>query len=485
MTSPRSSPRCGRGGSLRFGFLRSNAVRNLAGVSGANLLARLISLTTLGYSARTLGPELYGQVGYATAIVAYASILLSPGMMTWGVRTIAGDRKRAPEVLSTINGLQLMLALLALAVVVGWTWVDPTAARARPVVLACAVQLFATALSVDWVFNACDLARVPAILGVVGTIVGVVGLLSFVHGPDDVLVVAVLPGVAALTTTAIAIALMRRATGVWFVLPPGKVWVESLRESLPLGATVALIVVLRHLNTFAIGHYMGNTQVGVYTAAFRLWELAAIIPGMLSTVFLPRIARAAREGEGPAVASSMGAVLTVTGLFLAAATFAEAPWIVQTLYGPTYSESVPILRWLGVGISVNFAVSAASITLISTGQETVIRRVVLSSAVLSALLVPTLVPRFGPQGSAATILILDVCGTLVAARAWTGATGGAMWRVIAWGTVAAMVVAGTSLLLQSVDAPLWLRIVVQVPIAVGLIALVLRPIRAWFPANDL
>ena len=471
---------------MATGLLRSNALRNLASVAGANVLARLISLTTLGYAARVLGPALYGQVGYATAVAAYASILLSPGLMTWGVRTIAGDRQRAPEVLSTINGLQLMLALVATGCVVAWTVVDPTAAAARPVVLAATVQLFATALGVDWVFNACELARIPALLGVVTTALGVGGLLLLVHGPQDVVVVAALPGATLLVTTGVATYLLRRTTGVWFVWPNASAWGRSLRESLPLGATVATIIVLRHLNTFAIGHYMGTTQVGVYTAAFRLWELATILPGMLSTVFLPRIARAAREGGPSHVPAGFGAVLTVTGLLLAAATFAEAPWIIQTLYGNAYAESVPVLRWLGLGIAANFAVSAASTTLLSTGQDAVIRRVVLTSVVVSAVAVPLLVPRLGPQGSAITILCLDTAGTLVAARAWTRACGGpAMWGVIARGAVAAVLVAGASLLLQSWGAALWLRVLLQVPLALGLTAMALRPVRPWLASTDL
>lgn len=62
--------------------------KTLPSVAGARVFSIALGPATLGYAARPLGPELYGMCGVAAAAVAYVSIVLSPGLTTWGTRTI-------------------------------------------------------------------------------------------------------------------------------------------------------------------------------------------------------------------------------------------------------------------------------------------------------------------------------------------------------------------------------------------------------------
>src|SRR5512144_1786795 len=83
---------------------------NLSAVLVAKGVSFLAGLVTLGYAARTLGPEHYGMWSFATALTAYATLLLAPGLMTWGTRKVAQQREHAGRILVAVNLTQLILA---------------------------------------------------------------------------------------------------------------------------------------------------------------------------------------------------------------------------------------------------------------------------------------------------------------------------------------------------------------------------------------
>ena len=59
---------------------RSSFLLNLFSVGGASIVSKLIGLIIIGYPARILGPESFGMIGFGTSLVAYASILIIPGI---------------------------------------------------------------------------------------------------------------------------------------------------------------------------------------------------------------------------------------------------------------------------------------------------------------------------------------------------------------------------------------------------------------------
>ena len=90
-------------------LLTSRFGRNLSALVGARLITILAGLATLGYAARTLGPNLYGNCAFAAAVAAYASALF-PGLATWGTRTIARNRHDAGLTLTVVNLTQFVFA---------------------------------------------------------------------------------------------------------------------------------------------------------------------------------------------------------------------------------------------------------------------------------------------------------------------------------------------------------------------------------------
>jgi O-antigen/teichoic acid export membrane protein len=441
---------------------RSSVFINLLSVSGATVAGRLISLVVLGYPARVLGPEKFGMIGFGLSVTAYANILLSPGLVVWGTRAVARDRSRAGEILVTVRFIQLLLASLSYGALATYCWCFLKSSEERGVVLLCGLALFNAALSVDWVFNGLELMRVPASLGVVTALVNVAGLLVFVHSPKDIYHCALVAPAAVFINILLGYSLLvRRVRPAWPGLRATK---AAAVASLPLGVTMALIVVLHYANNFIVKAYLGSAALGIFLAAYRLVELASTLPGLVSTVFLPRLARLALEDAAAAQrqARQFALLLIVAGAFVAALTWVEAPAIVSVLYGTRYLTAVALLRLMAVAVFFNFAICGYTNAMISYGKDHVMMLAVAVSTVVSVGGGLLLVPRLGTTGAALVIAGIDLSGWLVSLPCYHRTIGSLHFK--AW--MRPLLGAAATVLLSSVLQKAGVPFLARVPLAV-------------------
>jgi len=432
-------------------LLRCSTLARLGSVAAATAVSKLLTLASLAYAARALGPESWGLVGSALAAVAYASVLLSPGLMTWGTREIARDRRRAPASLVVVNLTQIAMACVAFCLVAGLgrAWLDEPTARA--VLLVSAAALFAQAFSVDWVFDGLERADVPVGLQVVVSALRLAAVVRLCHTPADVLVyAALLPLSVGLQAFAGYLLLYR---GGWFrPLWPGLSRLrQGLRAAWPLGVTMALFVLVHNANTLLVQAIHGSHAAGQYLAALRFVEMASVLPGVLGTVFRPRLARlcsadaalAARETRLYARAHLLG------GWLLAALVFAEAPRIIGWVYGEQYAAAAPLLRIFSLAVLANYLVCGSTNCLVAFGLDRVVLRAMTVSGAVSVAAGLALTPWWGTPGAALGASLIHPVGWLVALGEYRRTVGSIEWRAWKRPCAAAAAVVALSWLLES------------------------------------
>lgn len=423
-------------------------------------MSRAIGLVALGYPARILGPENFGLVGLGTTLAAYASILLSPGLLTWGMRAVARDRARAGEYLVIVNATQIVLACLSYSALVAYSLLFLPIELERLVVLVCGLTLFNAALSVDWVFNGLELMRVPAWIGTVTATLTVVALFSLVHSPQDILVYAALGPAVSLTSIAISYGVLLRRGRVRLIMPGPGAFRQTLLDSLPLGVMAALVVILHYANNLIVQAYLGTLTLGVFLAAFRLLELTIIVPSVLAAVFLPRLARFVVTNTGAAVrdARVFAQVHMIAAFFIAALMFAEAPTIIDIVYGSKYIGAIELLRVMAVAVIFNYAICGYTNCLISFGRDRVMVMVVVVSAVVAVGGGLWLVPRIGALGAALVVAGIDFSGWLVSLPFYRRTIGTLQFEIWLRPMLGGLCVTVTCLLLQVVGMPFWIRV---------------------------
>jgi O-antigen/teichoic acid export membrane protein len=440
-------------------LLRCAAVARLGAVAAATAISKLLTLASLAYAARVLGPESWGLVGAALAAVAYASVLLAPGLMTWGTREIARDRRRARSSLLIVNLTQLVMAGVAFCALAGFglAFLDQPA---RAVLLLSAAALLAQAVSVDWVFDGIERAEVPVGLQLAVSALRLAAVVGLCRSAADVLLyAAILPGSLGLQALGGYVLLYRR--GCFRPQWPGLARLrQGLRAAWPLGVTMALFLLAHNASTLLVQAFHGAHAAGQYLAALRLVEMASVLPGVLGTVFRPRLSRvcwadaalAARETRLYARAHLLA------GWLLAPLTFAEAPRIIGCIYGEQYAAAAPLLRIFSLAVLANYLVCGSTNCLVAFGRDRVMLRAMALSGAVSMGAGLALTPGWGTAGAALAASLIHPVGWLAALGDYRRTVGALEWSRWRRPCGAAAAVAGGSWLLESQGVPAVWRI---------------------------
>lgn len=437
----------------------SHVYGNAFWVTAALVFNKLLGLAMLGYAARKLGTAGYGLAGWGVSVAAYAGIVVSPGLVTWGSRAVARDRVSAGRMLVAVNGTQIVLATIAYSAVAFFALFFLESAAHRTIVLLSALALFNTALSADWVIAGLERMRITAILNMVSGILMAASLLLFVRSPADVYTYPVLRIAVDFTIIAGGYFALLWVLGVKPSVPSRFEIKTALRDMAPLAVMSGLVILLQHANNFIVHSELGVAQLGIFLAAFALFIQVKTLRAVVGSVFIPYLSRVAVSARASAAADAMlfARVHVIAGFMLAALVVVEAPALVRIIYGDAYQQTAPVLRLMGAAILFNYVICGYTNCLIPFGRDRVMLLVLIASAIVSVGGGLLLVPRLGVVGAGIAVASMDLAGWLVSIPAYRRTIGPMQWST--WGRALVGVLVSVLIMtgLGQVGFSFWLR----------------------------
>ena len=117
----------------------------------------------------------------------------------------------------------------------------------------------------------------------------------------------------------------------------------------------------RNLDNILVGKYIGASALGYYDKAYQLMRYPLML---LSFAMTPAIQPALRKHSGDpkkieAIHLDFTFKLSIVGAAAGAATYILAKWIVLILLGPQWTEVIPIIKILAIGIPAQVVLSTS------------------------------------------------------------------------------------------------------------------------------
>lgn len=201
-------------------------------------------------------------------------------------------------------------------------------------------------------------------------------------------------------------------------VPRGGVSLSFARESFSFGIRQYLSNLMQflvsRLDFFLVMWFLGESGVGLYSVAVALAEIASRVPGELGTILFPAFASGRLSGR-----DAVGIVRITLFFALVAALilFLVGKFLITVLFGPQFSESLPVFYWLLPGIVAWSTIFVTFNCLSAGGRPGLGVPIFASAAVLNTILNALLLPRFGLAGAgiAATACYWLVAGLMLAA----------------------------------------------------------------------
>jgi len=393
----------------------SKTSRNAGITFAGNIVASALSVISIIFISRALGPEKFGIVSIYTSLVVTLLGITDFGLGTAAVKLIASsldtDKHWADVVMKVIFKLEVFSGLILGAV--GLIFSNQVANLLGGPHLLFAVRLgfFAGAFASAGAFISPFLVAHEkfvknAIFGIIQAIIKVVGVLGLVYlsamSEKNIMYLY-----AAISVIGFGLGVVIAPKGYLAKTKPGE-QKKGFFEVFHFGKWVLLSYIasaaIGKLDIMLISRYQGATEVGLYSAAQQLTNIIPLLIGALSVVILPRLSKMKSRHElmGYLKKASLGlSVLAAMALLL----LPFSSIAINTIFGAKFSQSLDSFKILYIGYVMALIINPISLVIYALNKPKIFTFVNIGQLIASTALNILLIPVYGKIGASFTFLI--------------------------------------------------------------------------------
>lgn len=360
--------------------------------------------------ARYLGPEQFGVFNFALAFVGLFGAIAGLGFQSIVVRDLVRDPFGKEETLGTAAALQFLGGLIAyglILVAIFWLRPEDTLVKIIVAILGSTVLFKTSEVAVYW-FESQVLSKYTVwVQNGVFLVFAVIKVILILKNAQTI--------AFAWITTAEALVVALLMFGMLSLRGPR---VRQLRttiarakslliESWPLLLSGMVLMVQSRIDQIMLGQMVGDVEVGYYSAALRVVELAAISASILQSTFLPAMINAKKESKKSYLSKleDIYKINALVSILIAVPLVIFSPLIVDILFGEAYYSAILLIRLMALRIFFAHIGMARGIFLLNEGLLKYSAITMIIGTVVNVVLNILLIPIYmGPGATIASLI---------------------------------------------------------------------------------
>lgn len=355
--------------------------------------------------ARYLGPEQFGILNYAMAMMGITSPIAKLGLDNIVIRDLARDATHKDEILGSAFFLKIFSSLgtffLTIVII---AFIDRTSYLIPLLVAILSFGLVLQSIDViDFWFQSQTQAKFSvwarnfAYILMSGARVGLI----LIKAPLVMFALAMTIEIG-IASCGMMFLYMKQGNSLKSWQPRLKRMKTLLKDSWPLVLSGIVILIYMRIDQIMLKAMVGDRAVGVYSAAVKISELWYFVPGAIINSVYPSVIRSKEAGEDFYYGriQKLFDLMTVLAYGVAVVITFFSPLIVSLLYGQKYLEAADILTihiWTGVFVSLGLA---REIWLTNEGLMKFAAVTTGIGAIINVILNFFLIPKYGGTGAA-------------------------------------------------------------------------------------
>lgn len=376
----------------------------------AEQILRIISGVFIGiYIARYLGPEQYGVLSYVLAFATFMMAIARLGMDAILIREIVSNPEEKYLLMGTAFWLMTVVALVCFASACGFIWLSSESTSIKIYAIIIVSGMIFTSCSVmDFYFQSQVQAKYSAICKAIALfLTSVLKIYLICVGADlSWFVLAFLMDYAVLGIIFIAAGTLDNKCRFLKCFSGTKAR-QMLRSAWPLVLGAIAIQVYMRIDQLMIRSMLGLHEVGIYSAAVRIYEAWVIVTAIITVSLLPAIVKL-KQGDEVVYHKRMTQLFRLViwlSIFAAATVCLISETLTVMAFGEAYRASAPvvdIVMWTAVFAAMG-SVSARYFNVENMEKKFALRTAL--AAILNVGLNFLLIPLYGIKGAAIATLI--------------------------------------------------------------------------------
>ncbi len=379
-------------------FFRNAIVRNALSLYSIQAATYILPWFTFPYVFRVIGPEKYGAIAFASALISYFQAVTEYGFNLTATREVSihrNDPAKLSQIFSATMYAKAILMTGSFVVLTAIVFAVPRFRAEAPLYFVSFLVIVANLAFPVWLFQGLEKMESLTYREVGARLLGLAPTFLLVRKPSDYLMVAAINSGSLLLAGGVAYIGFKKTTQARLIRVS---WAEIRRtfaEGWNVFLSTAAITLYTRSNTFILGLLGTPAEVGYFSAAQRLIEAGKALVSPLTTAIYPHISRLSHSSprEGMAFIRRNTFRFILPFLLISCGLLWVAPPVSLLLLGPKFAPSIPLLRIMSF-TPLAFAVSGiyATFYMLGMGYKKQWSRLVMSAGAFNFLaLVPLLV----------------------------------------------------------------------------------------------
>ena len=374
-----------------------------------DLGAKFLVFWATARMAHVLGTDLFGDLAFAAAFTAYFSLLVNQGLGTYGTQEVARQPERVREYVESILALRCCASIAAAIILAVTVRFLDRSSIITTLTLLYGLTFFSSALALSWVFQAMEQMKLVAAGAVVTQLAFAICILLSLNRPDQIAWIPIFQFGGELAGVLVLLGFYFRQFGGIRLRFDFRIWSRLWKESLPIGLSAALAMVLYNFDIVLLGFMKSRADVGQYSAAYRFINFfSAFIMLYFSNLF-PSISRCRND---PLLLRRISDRSLKYSLLLAIPLGAGGAFLARPLmawiFGAEFADGARALRMLFWIIPIAASRVVYRATLLSHGLQRDYLWIALTAAVINTGLNLLLIPGFSFIGAAVASLVGEI-----------------------------------------------------------------------------
>lgn len=366
---------------------------------------------TYPYVSRILGVAGIGACNFVDSVINYFILFSTLGINSLGVREIArnkGDRESLDRTFSNIFLVNLILTGIMLLMLVVLTFAVPQFAAHKDLMFIGAFKLLFNCLLVEWFYKGLEDFKLITLRSIVVKTLYVASVFLFVRQREDIWIYYLLSCLMVVVNALVNICFARGRVRISL---SGFDFAGTFKSLLAIGVYSILTSMYTTFNVLFLGFISGDTEVGLYSNATKIYYMVMAVFTAFTSVMIPRMSELVSEGAMDKFKDYFHTAVDILFSFsfpLIIWMMALAPEIIRIIAGSEFGGSVPPMIIIApLVFIIGYEQILVLQTLLPLGKDRILLRNSLIGAVTGLILNIVFVPLLASVGSAIVWIVTE------------------------------------------------------------------------------
>ena len=378
----------------------------------------ILPLLTVPYLVRILGPDYFGLLAFANAIIMYFILIGDYGFNLSATRQISIHRDnkiKINEIFSSVMIIKFALMMVSFLLMSLLVFSNEKFTQHWLVYFSTFGIVVGQVFFPIWFFQGMEKMKYITYLNISSKTFFTVCIFIFVQEKNDYILVPILTSIGFISAGLLSLFLVKKDFQIKFNFQTKEDLKFQLTEGWHVFSSNIATSFYTISTTLILGLFTNNTIVGYFAAADKVIQAVKGLYQPVSQAIYPMIGKKLNVDKklGLAFIKKITRILGLLMFIISTTLFFLAEPIVRILFGYQYHSAVVIIEILAY---VPFIISLSNMygiqTMLNLGYQHIFTRILFVAAILGVALSLILVPAYAEIGTSITILIVEVFVTI-------------------------------------------------------------------------